>query len=521
MKTLVLTDYLIFGAYFMLVFGIAFLVSRKPKDHSRNSEDYFMAGRSLPWWIIGASLIAANISTEQIIGMNGTAFESGIAVISYSLIGASLSILLVARFFLPGFLATRIYSMPEFLEKRYDKRVSMTMGMFWILVYIFVNLTSVLSLGAITLNAVLGIPVLYSVLVLAVISAIYTIYGGLSAVAWTDFVQVSVLILGGISVVWLGLLEIADIRGLQGVVAGFDILVENHRDRFHTVLSWDHEELPWTGVFFGGLWIAALSYWGCNQYIIQRALAAKNMNHSRMGLLFAAFLSMVVAIIIVFPGVIASDLYGEMISSRDQAFPVLIRELLPPGYSGLVIAALIAAIISSLNSMCNSVATIFTMDVYRKLVNKNARESQLVKTGRWVTATSLILAAMVAPAIASLGKLFAFIQEYTGFVTPGVLCIFLLGIFWDRMTSKAALWVVLLTIPLSVVLKFFMPFIAFLNRMTITFLLLFVIAIIISLKDNKIYVVKITTVEQKNSVVFDIGTIIIVALIAAFYIVFW
>ena len=453
MKSLALIDYIIFGLYFILVFGQALWVSRKPKDHKRNAEDYFLASRSLPWWIIGASLIASNISTEQIIGMNGTAFESGIAVISYSLIGASITILLVAKIFLPKFLNAKIYSMPEFLERRYDRKVSTTMGMFWILVYIFVNLTSVLSLGAITLNAVLGVPIVYSIITLASISAIYTIYGGLLAVAWTDFIQVSVLIIGGIAVVWLGLNEVASTHGSSGIISGFKHLLSQQDEKFHTVLSYDHEELPWTGVFLGGLWIAALSYWGCNQYIIQRALAAKNISEARNGLLFAAFLSMVVAIIIVFPGVIASELYDDLILSRDEAFPVLIRELLPAGYSGLVIAALIAAIISSLNSMCNSVATIFTMDVYRFSINKDASQTELVKVGRIVTATALIIAALISPYIVSLGKLFAFIQEYTGFVTPGVLCIFLLGIFWKRMSPNAALWTVLLTIPVSVFLR--------------------------------------------------------------------
>ena len=523
MKSLQFIDYLIFGIYFIIVFGLAFWVSRKPKDHKRNAEDYFLAGRSLPWWIIGASLIASNISTEQIIGMNGTAFESGIAVISYSLIGASLSILIVAKFFLPKFLSSKIYSMPEFLQKRYDRRVSTTMGMFWILVYVFVNLTSVLSLGAITLNAVLGIPILYSVFALAMVSAIYTIYGGLSAVAWTDFVQVAVLILGGIAVVWLGLDKVANINGDSGVVSGFEHLFNFQQEKFHTVLPVDHHELPWTGVFFGGLWIAALSYWGCNQYIIQRALAAKNMNEARNGLLFAAFLSMVVAVIIVLPGVIASELYSDLIVSRDEAFPILIRELLPAGYAGLVIAALIAAIISSLNSMCNSVATIFTMDVYRYSINKDASQTQLVKVGRYVTAMALLLAVIVTPSIASLGKLFAFIQEYTGFVTPGVLCIFLLGLFWKKMSPQAALWAVLLTIPVSIGFKFIFPDLAFLDRMALTFILLVIVSVGISLKGQFLYKDNFNANGslERSSAIFNVGALLIISMIAIFYIVFW
>ncbi len=523
MKTLELLDYLVFGFYFITVVGIALWVSRKPKDHKRNAEDYFLAGRSLPWWIIGASLIASNISTEQIIGMNGTAFESGIAVISYSLIGASITILIVAKYFLPKFLQSKIYSMPEFLEKRYSKKVSTTMSIFWILVYIFVNLTSVMSLGAITLNAVLGVPIIYSVIALAAFSALYTIYGGLSAIAWTDFVQVGVLVIGGLAVVGLGLDQIAKSNGSEGIVFGFQHLLDLQSEKFHTVLPASHEELPWTGVFFGGLWIAAISYWGCNQYIIQRALAAKNLKEAQNGLLFASFLSIIVAIIIVLPGVIASELFSEMIVSRDEAFPVLIRELLPAGYSGLVIAALIAAIISSLNSMCNSVATIFTMDIYRNQINKNASETHLVKVGRWVTAIALLLAVIVTPAVASMGKLFSFIQEYTGFVTPGVLVIFLLGLFWKRTTSTAALWTVLLTIPLSLLFKIILPETAFLNRMLLTFLILMAVAIAISLNKRYEYRadIDIAQVESRSSVIFNIGALTISVLIAVFYIIFW
>jgi len=522
MKTLELIDYLVFGIYFVVVIGIALRVSRKPKDHERNTEDYFLAGRSLPWWIIGASLIASNISTEQIIGMNGTAFESGIAVVSYSLIGAAITIIIVGKYFLPKFLRSKIYSMPEFLEKRYDTRVSTTMSIFWIMVYIFVNLTSVLSLGAITLYAVLDIPIMYSVIALAMISAIYTIYGGLSAVVWTDFVQVGVLILGGLAVVWLGLESVAANYSTKGIIAGFTNLLESQSEKFHTVLPASNEELPWTGVFFGGLWIAALSYWGCNQYIIQRALAAKNLKEAQNGLLFAAILSVIVAIIIVLPGVIASELFSDQINSRDEAFPVLIRELLPAGYSGLVIAALIAAIISSLNSMCNSVATIFTMDVYKKQINKSASQTHLVNIGRLVTATALLLAIIVTPAVVSMGKLFSFIQEYTGFVTPGVLCIFLMGLFWKRTTSMAALWAVLLTIPISILFKTLLPEIAFLNRMMLTFLILIMVTVAVSLTEKFQYQAKFDTkeVDEKSAVVFNVGSIVIITLIAVFYLVF-
>ena len=368
-------DFIVFAIYFIVLISIAFWVSRKPKDHRRSAEDYFLAGRSLPWWIIGASLIASNISTEQIIGMNGTAFESGIAVISYSLIGAAITILLVGKFFLPKFLATKIYSMPEFLEKRYGKRVSTSMSVFWILVYVLVNLTSVLSLGAITLKAVVGIPILYS----------------------------------------------------------------------------------------------------------------------------------------------------SEITARDQAFPVLIQKLLPAGYSGLVIAALIAAIISSLNSMCNSVATIFTMDIYRHFFKKQVTQRNMVLVGRIVTASALLIAVLVTPGIARMGRLFAFIQEYTGFVTPGVLVIFLLGMFWKKASENAALTAVLLTIPVSVVLKVTLPDVAFLNRMTITFLILLTISFFIAFSSKKKHPVPVKkeVPVKSSSLLFNVGSLIVTALIAAFYLIFW
>ena len=524
MKTLESLDYIVFFSYFIIVLAIAFYASIKPKGQNRNTEDYFLAGRNLPWWIIGASLIASNISTEQIIGMNGTAFESGIAVISYSLIGGAISILIVGKYFLPMFLKEKIYSMPEFLERRYGSNVSITMGVFWILVFIFVNLTSVLSLGAITLEVVLGIPIIYSVIFLAFFSGIYTIYGGLSAIAWTDFIQVGVLIIGGISVVWLGLDQIAIKYDDNNLFGGFSNLLLNQADKFHTVLPANHVELPWTGVFFGGLWIAALSYWGCNQYIIQRALAAKNLKEAQHGLLFASVLSIIISIIIVAPGLIANELYGNQITARDEAFPFLIRELLPRGYSGLVIAALIAAIISSLNSICNSVATIFTMDVYKKLINPKAKDYKLILTGRIVTAIALILAVLVTPTITKMGRLFSFIQEYSGFVTPGVLCVFLLGLFWEKTSSKAALSVVLLTIPFSVFFKFIFPELGFLNRMSLTFITLTILAITLSLNAEPLKKspqnLSSNDISYKTSIIYNIGSLILISLTTVFYIVF-
>lgn len=462
-------DLAVFLAYLVIVLAIAFRVSRAPKDHSRNAEDYFLAGRTLPWWIIGFSLIASNISTEQIIGMNGTAFVSGIAVISYSWIGACIPQLIVAKFFLPAFLRMKIYSMPQYLELRFDRRVSSGMGVFWLLVYVFVNLTSVMYLGALTLQTVLGIPLVWGIVLLASVSALYTVYGGLAPVAWTDFIQVTILIAGGLLVTVFGLNAVA---GSSNPAAGLLQLMEQVPERFHTVLPADHPDLPWPGVFLGGLWIAAISYWGCNQYIIQRALAAKSLREAQFGLLFASFLSLLVSVVIVFPGIIASALYGDLVQRPDQAYPTLVRELIPAGLVGLIIAALFAAIISSLNSMTNSAATIFTMDIYRKVRRRPASERELVRVGRAASAAALLIAVLVAPRLSNLGQAFQFIQEYTGFVTPGVMAIFLFALFWKRTSSAAALTAALATIPVSALFKLLLPQLGFLNRMGLVFLVL-------------------------------------------------
>ncbi|UCF36087.1 MAG: sodium/solute symporter [Acidobacteriota bacterium] len=469
-------DLAVFLIYFLVVLGIALWVSRAPRGHTRNTEDYFLAGRGLPWWIIGASLVASNISTEQLVGMNGTAFVSGIAVISYSWIGACIPQLLVAKFFLPAFLKMKVYSMPQFLELRFDHRVSTGMGIFWLLVYVFVNLTSVLYLGALSLETLVGLPLVWGVVALAAVAAFYTVYGGLAPVAWTDFIQVAILILGGAMVIVFGLDAVS---GGNGIIAGFIELLNRAPDKFHTVLEASHPDLPWTGVFFSGLWIAAVSYWGCNQYIIQKALAARSLREAQYGLVFASFLSLTVSFIIVFPGVIAWVLYSDVIQKPDEAYPTLIRELIPAGYTGLIIAALVAAIISSLNSMTNSAATIFTMDVYRKLFRKDASEKECVQTGRIASAVALTVASCCAPLLVNLSQVFQFIQEYTGFITPGIMAIFLAGPFWKRATSGAALAAALLTIPVSAALKFLLPNLGFLNRMGITFaLLMAVIAVI-------------------------------------------
>jgi SSS family solute:Na+ symporter len=515
-------DLIVFLAYFCVVIGIALWLSRPPKDRSRTTEDYFLAGRALPWWIIGCSLIASNISTEQIIGMNGTAFVSGIAVISYSWLGACIPQLIVAKFFLPAFLRMKVYSMPQFLEMRFDQRVSTGMGIFWLLVYVFVNLTSVLYLGALSLETLTGLSLVYGIALLATVSAIYTVYGGLSPAAWTDFIQVTVLILGGAMVTYFGLNAIGDGTGaLHGMIQ----LMSQFPDRFHTVLEASHPNLPWTGVFFGGLWIAALSYWGCNQYIIQRALAAKSLKEAQYGLVFAAFLSLIVSVVIVLPGIIAYALYGDLIAKPDQAYPTLIRELLPAGYTGLIIAALVAAIVSSLNSMTNSASTIFTMDIYRKILRPQSTQNELVLVGRLASAAALLTAVCLAPTLADLNQVFQFIQEYTGFVTPGVMAIFLFALGWKRTTSTAALSAALSTIPVSALLKYLLPGIGFLNRMGIAFVILSTIIVVVTFlsepgqSEQKHLVIR--QASYRTTPLFNALALAVLGTVAALYLYFW
>ncbi len=531
-----LIDYIIFFGYFIFVIGIAIWVSTKPKGEDRTSEDFFLAGRALPWWIIGASLIASNISAEQMIAMAGSTFAGGIAIISYEWM-AAVTLLIVAKWFLPIFLKMRIFSMPQYLERRFDGRVSSSLGVFWLLVYVFVNLTTVMYLGALTLNIVMGFPLQWGIIMLACISAVYTIYGGLSAVAWTDFVQVSTLFIGGLVVTFFGLSAVGNGEGL---LAGWNNLLEQAPDHFHTMMAWDHNLYPWIGVFFGGLWIANLSYWGCNQYIIQRALAAKNVREAQHGLVFAAFLKIIVPLIAVLPGVIAVVLFSDTIKKADQTYATLIVELIPPGFTGIIIAALIAAIVSSLNSMTNSSATIFTMDIYRK-IRPNASEKELVRTGRITSAVALIIAILIAPAMTNLKEAFQYIQEYTGFVSPGVVAIFMFGLFWKRATSTAALWMAILTIPLSTMFKFMPKFLnwampdftiattiaafidPFLNRMGLTFLLLALIGYIISIKSKQPVTEKkeFKIESYQTSAIFNVCAILILGVLSALYLIFW
>lgn len=513
-------DFIVFFGYCFIVLGLGLLVAKRKK--TGDSEGYFLAGKSLPWWAVGTSLIAANISAEQMIGMSGSGYVIGLAIASYEWM-AALTLILVAKFLLPIFHKRQIYTMPQFLENRFDERVRASLAVFWILVYIFVNLTSVLYLGALSMETILGLDLVYGIIGLAVFAAIYTIYGGLNAVAFTDVIQVFFLVVGGLLATFLALNAFSD---GHGAVAGMIDLYNQVPEKFEMILDRSnphYQELPGLTVLLGGLWVANISYWGFNQYIIQRALAAKSLAEAQRGVMFAGYLKLLMPLIVVIPGIVAFG-YGVDLLRPDEAYPWLLNEFVTTGFRGLVFAALIAAIASSLASMTNSTATIFTLDLYKIHFNRDASEKNMVLTGRVVSFIALLLAVMVAPMLADFGQAFQFIQEFTGFVSPGVVAIFLLGIFWKKATSNGALWAAILTIPLSFLFKWLTPALPFLDRMGIVFLILCGVIVVISLYEGKGESEKAVHYDKsmfKTDTAFNIGSIGICAILAVLYLLFW
>jgi solute:Na+ symporter, SSS family len=541
-------DLIVFIGYCCLIIGMGLFVSKEKKGHVKDSKDYFLASKALPWWAVGASLIASNISAEQFIGMSGSGFALGLAISTYEWM-AAITLLVVAIFFLPIYIKKGIYTMPGFLLDRYDTRVRTTMAIFWLLLYVFVNLTSVLYLGALSLNTILNVPMVYGIIGLALFAMIYSIYGGLKAVAWTDVVQVFFLIAGGLATTYIALTMVGEGSAWEGL----GLLRKEVPGHFSMILSKGemmisdgqggtkdaYLDLPGISVLVGGMWITNLSYWGFNQYITQRALAAKSLDEAQKGMIFAGFLKLLMPLIVVIPGIAAwvivkngidvgfvesmKDPITGIIKS-DRAYPTLLQ-LLPVGLKGLAFAALTAAIVSSLASMANSTSTIFTMDIYKKYFGQNASETKQVAVGRITASIAFIVAAIVAPALGQLDQAFQFIQEYTGFISPGVFAIFFFGVFWKKTTSNAALIGAALSIPLSVVLKIVFPLLPFLDRMGVVFLVLAGLMIVISLIEGKgkdhPKSIDISADLFKTSTAFKIGAFIITGITAALYIVFW
>jgi SSS family solute:Na+ symporter len=552
-------DIVIFVVYLSLIIFIGLWVSR---NKGKTSQDYFLASKSLPWWAIGASLIAANISAEQFIGMSGSGFALGLAIASYEWMGG-ITLLIVGKFFLPVFIKQNLYTIPEFIEKRYSSNLKTILAIFWISLFILVNLTSVLYLGARAMDTVIGTGdgslLLPFIIGLALFAATYSIWGGLSAVAWTDVLQVVLLVAGGIATTVIALTTFAPDNS---VVTGFQLLLKQVPERFSMILSQGEVitpngkdawvDLPGLAVLIGGLWVANLYYFGFNQYIIQRTFAAKSLAESQKGIVFAAFLKLFIPFIVVIPGIIAYAMnlgpdgnLGSMATengfisqdgfvNNDNAAPWLIKTLIPSGLKGLVLAALAAAIVSSLASMLNSTATIFTMDIYKVFFNRSASEQHSVNVGRATVAVALIIAVLIAPLLRNLGQAFQFIQEYTGVVSPGILAVFLSGLFMKRATNNAAIWGVISSIPVAFYFKvapkgwseagIFLDW-PFMHQMMATCLITLCIIFVISTIEGKgkedPRAIQTSGSLFQTSPTFNIGATVVLILAAILYAIFW
>lgn len=547
-------DIIVFLVYFVSVSGYGYWIYQRKKKSEASTTDFFLAEGSLTWWAIGASLIASNISAEQFIGMSGSGFAMGLAIASYEWM-AALTLLVVAIFFLPIFLKNKIYTMPQFLSQRFSPLVATIMAVFWLMVYVFVNLTAILHLGALAVTKVSGIDYSYCIAGLSIFALFITL-GGMKVIGFTDVFQVAVLILGGLCTTYLALDLVAGHYGSSGPIAGLSILHREVGDHFHMILNKGqmimpdgqggtedaYNKLPGLAVIFGAMWIANLNYWGFNQYITQRALGA-DINTARSGLLFAAFLKLLMPVIVVLPGIAAYLLYKEnvgtfaadmmgplkddatnMVLKSDNAYPVLLN-LLPVGLKGLAFAALTAAIVASLAGKANSISTIFTLDIYKKFFNRNASEANQVRTGRIAIVVALLIGSIVAPALRSFDQAFQFIQDFTGLISPGIVAIFLLGFFWKRTTATAALAGALATIPTGLLLEKMLIGLPFLHRMGYVFLILVLLMMIISELDAKgrknVKTIEVETSMFRTSSSFAIGALILTGLVAALYLVYW
>jgi solute:Na+ symporter, SSS family len=542
MNRLQTADLIVFVLYFLIVASYGIYIYRKKKSAHSSSQEFFLAEGSLTWWAIGASLIASNISAEHFIGMSGSGFAIGLAISTYEWMSAG-TLILVAVFIIPVYLKNKIYTMPQFLSVRYSDSVSTVMAIFWLLVYVLVNLTSILYLGSLAISAISGLSFIFCIAALTFFSIIVTL-GGMKVIGYTDVIQVIVLIAGGLVTTYLALTLLSNKFGYGGdIFKALTVLKQEAPDHFHMIFAKGdryYPELPGLSVLFGGMLVNNLAYWGCNQYIVQRALGA-DLVTARKGILFAAFLKLLIPIIAVLPGIamyvmhqhgmFQQEMMVDGVLKPDHAYPTLMN-LLPAGLKGVAFAALTAAIVASLAGKANSIATIYSLDIHKKYINPQSSEQALVKTGRWAVIFSMAVAALVTPALQSLDQAYQFIQEYVGFVSPGVLAIFLLGFYWKKTTARAAMAGALLTIPLSVVLKFLpvwtngmFPTIPFLDRMTITFLAVAVTMIVISrFFNNKAIPTNELIVDTNQFTIsrgFLVGSILIFGILAALYTVFW
>jgi len=547
-------DYIVFFIYFIIVSTYGWYVYKKKKHE--DSKDYFLAKDSLTWWAIGASLIASNISAEQFIGMSGSGFTMGLAIAAYEWL-AAVTLIVVAVFFIPIYLKNKIYTMPQFLKTRYNETVAMIMAVFWLLLYVVVNLTSILFLGALAISSISGLDFAVCMAGLALFAIVITL-GGMNVIGYTDVIQVVFLVLGGLVTTYLALDMVAQHFGSAGPINGFNLLTQNSGDHFEMIFERDDPyfiDLPGLTILVGGMWIVNLNYWGCNQYITQRALGA-DLQTARSGILFAAFLKLLMPIIVVLPGIAAYVLFKENVFRKemtlngevmaDRAYPVLLN-LLPVGLKGLAFAALTAAVVASLAGKANSIATIFTLDIYKKVLNPVADEKRQVEVGRWVIVISMIVAVLIAPYLGIDKKGgFQYIQEYTGFVSPGILAMFLLGFFWKRATSNAALFATIGGFLLSIIFKFIPNYvdleflyssgfavanadavyeIPFIDRMGFVFLICVLVMYLISSYENRNGIIpnalKVDQGMFRTTTKFAVGALFIIGIIAALYGIYW
>jgi SSS family solute:Na+ symporter len=557
MKSLSYGDYAVFLIYFLIVACYGYWIYRRKHNADATSKDYFLAEGSLTWWAIGASLIASNISAEQFVAMSGNGFTMGLAISTYEWM-AALTLVIVAVFFIPVYLKNKIFTMPQFLHQRYNSTVAMIMAVFWLLLYVIVNLTSILYLGAIAINGISGIDFKLCIAGLAIFAIIITL-GGMKVIGYTDVIQVFFLILGGLVTTYIAVTKVGEFYGHPGLLNGLSDMYTHANDHFEMVLKKDNPsygDLPGLTVLIGGMWIVNLNYWGCNQYITQRALGA-NLNTARSGILFAAFLKLLMPLIVVLPGIAAYILYkqnvfnpemmGSISSNHDNAYPVLLN-LLPNGIKGLAFAALTAAVVASLAGKANSIATIFTLDIYKKKIRKDATDHQLVIVGKITVVVAMILGVAISPFLGIDKKGgFQFIQEYTGFVSPGIFAMFILGFFWKKASSNAALFATIGGFAFSVFFKFLPKMvdlsslaasgfsyknaesglfeIPFLDRMGFVFIICVAGMVIISLidaaKGKETNGLEIDAKMFKTSNAFAVGAMLVCGILVALYTIFW
>jgi SSS family solute:Na+ symporter len=520
-------DFYILGLYCVGIIAFAQYVSRSKSGKEVTSEDYFLAGRSLPWWAIGASLIAANISAEQILGMSGQGFLVGMAIAVWELT-AAIALIVMAKYFLPLFLEKKIYTMPQFLEQRFDKRVSLLLSFFWLTVYIFINLTAILWLGALAINTLTDLHPLYGSILLALFALAYSLSGGLKAVAMTDIVQVVLLIFGGFAVLYISLNLISE---SQGVIQGLGIVFNAMPEKFDMILSPDnpgYKDLPGVWVLIGGgVWVGHFAYWGFNQYITQRALGAKSLQEAQKGVMFAAYLKLLMPIVIVLPGICAAVAMEmqliPLIDKEDQAYPTIMT-LLPHGLLGLTFAALIAAIVSSIASMTNSIGTIFAMDIYRSFASHEVSQASLIKVGRIAVIGGLFIAVLVAPLLDSFQSLFQYIQNFTGLFTPGILVIFLAALFWKKATTMSVLVAAIFSLVLSIAISDLFPDFSFIHRMGLVFFLSGFVCILTAWLQgysDQPKAINLDGIDFSTSKAFNINAIIITFILSAIYLLLW